>query len=160
MALLGAGSALLGLTVAVQGRTLGILRSEWSQLQPERTRFDAMRRTVEALQRRNEIITLTKAAQEQWAGRLNLLSDAVVPQLWFTSLSWSRGQALLLEGAALQEDASKVEQSTAVGQFLQNLKSHPQFSQWFRGVELQSVEHAQVMGQEIVRFSIRLDPSR
>lgn len=153
-------SALLGLTVVWQGRTLARLHAEWNQLEPEKTQLESVRQAVQALQQRNEIITLTKGPEGKWAPRLNLLSDAAVPQLWFTSLKWTRGQTLLLEGAALQEAVAPSDQSTAVGQFLEHLKSHPQFPKWFRSVELQSVEHGQVAGEEIVRFSIRLDPSR
>ena len=70
------------------GRALAQLSSEWDRLQPERSKLVQAQDALRALENRTQVLNALKAPQAQWAPRLNLLSDAIVKQLWFTSLEF------------------------------------------------------------------------
>lgn len=156
------GGGVIALTVALvlfngwQGRSLRRLQAEWRRLEPEKVRLDQTQQDIRALQLQAESLQRIKEPAGQWAPRLNLLSDVVVPQIWFSSLKWSQGQPARLEGSALA--ASDADRSAPVTQFLQRLKEHPDFSRWFSSVELLSVAHRKVGDAEVVDFTVLLNP--
>ena len=151
-------SLLLWVVTGVQARSFHRLQSERESMEAQRPRVEESRKALDQLQKRWEAIEGLKSPAARWAPRLNLLSDAVVPRLWFTSLHWSRGEPLQLRGSALTV-ASRGENGVPVSRFLQRLKSHPDFSRWFQKADLESVQHRQVRDEEVVDFSIQLVPT-
>ena len=160
---LGAGGFLALLTAVLivgnlwnAGR-LAKLRQEWDRLQPQKVGLEQKQAQLKMLQGQAGILGQVKAPQGRWAARLNLLSDAVVSQVWFTRLVVAPGQPARLEGSALA--AGSGEDGAAVTQFLQKLKEQPAFLDWFQVVELQSVEQEQIGQEDVVDFNILLTPT-
>lgn len=139
-----------------QARRIAQLQSELERLKPERARFLEVQQSVQNLQRRSELLRAVKAPESRWAPRLNLVSDALLPQVWLTRLGFGRGEALRIEGSVVLDDPKDAGQ---VSRFLQQLKEQPDFQRLFRDVELQSVEHRQIEAQEIVDFVLVLHPT-
>ncbi|MBI3318312.1 MAG: hypothetical protein HYZ90_04075 [Candidatus Omnitrophica bacterium] len=162
----------------VQSRQLARLLAEMETLAPQRSEFEKVQTALRALQNRSNVMKGLKAAQAQWAPRLNLLSDALVSDLWFTHLRFGLAQTgeasgqpeapemspappagplLLLQGSALVGGEGK---PAAVSRFLQRLKEHPEFSRWFSGMELKGVEQRRVGQEEVSDFLLALTPSQ
>ena len=133
------------------------LKQEWERMQPQKAQLDREQSQLQMLQGQAGVLEQVKAPRGRWAPRLNLLSDAVVTQVWFTKLTVEPGQPVLLRGSALVSDAG--ESGAAVTKFLQRLKEQPVFQDWFKGVELQSVQHRQIKQEEVVDFAILLLPT-
>ena len=161
---MGAGGALALLTVALvagnqwQAGRLQRLRKEWDQIQPQRAQLEEKQKHLQQLQGQAGVLEQVKAPKGRWAPRLNLLSDAVVPQVWFTSFKLAPGQPVRLEGSALVVSGS-TERGAAVTKFLRHLQEQAGFPDWFSGVELKSVEHRQIKQEEVVDFAILLTPT-
>ncbi len=99
--LVGTSSVGLWAVGGIQTRVLTELRVEWERLQPERTRMEGSRRIFQNLQKQLQVLHAVKNPEAKWAPRLNLLSDSLVSQLWFTSLRWKSGEPARLEGSTL-----------------------------------------------------------
>lgn len=180
LSLLGIYSASLFGFHQLQRAALNRLTAQWNHLEPERTRLEQTRAGLRALQNQFNLLEEVKGERSQWAPRLNLLSDALVSQLWFTSLQlepakspsapkgkqavpasgptpamlFLRGSTFLSSGSAGSSEGSHA----AVSRFLQRLKEQPEFSRWFQKVELRTVEHRQIAQEEVVDFVIVLYP--
>ena len=135
---MGVGGALVLLTgtliVGNQWRAgrLERLSKEWEQIQPQRTELEEKQRRFQRLQGQAGVLEQVKAPRARWAPRLNILSDAVVPQVWFTGLKLVRGEPVRLEGSALVSGSP--ESGAAVSKFLQHLQEQAGFSDWFSAV--------------------------
>lgn len=62
------------------------LTAESESLQPQRARLDQTQAALQALKNRDAALKVLKSPEEQWAPRLNLLSDCIVSDLWFSGL--------------------------------------------------------------------------
>ena len=173
--LVGFYSGWLFITNQVQAYSLVKLTAEWEGLKDQRARLDQTQASLRALQNRAAVLKSIKGPQARWAPRLNLLTDALVSDLWFTSLKIgpplataqtpsqskknppSGGSVILsLRGSALVTGTSA---GAPVSRYLQRLKQHPEFTIWFRGLDLASVEQSQVHEYEVSDFVITLYPS-
>ena len=157
------------------------LNAEEESLKPQKAQIQKAEAALRALQNRAAVLQGLKVPQVQWAPRLNLLSDSLVGQLWFSALSYEPSVVLQKEPPASKEAAAKKgsvspgripvlrlegsafvaadEKSSPVSRFLQRLREHPEFRQRFSGLELKSVEHRKVKEQEISDFVITLSPT-
>ncbi len=160
------------------------LTAEQENLKPKKAQIQKEEAALRALQNRVDVLQSLKVPSAQWAPRLNLLSDALVGQLWFSALNYEpiamatpkkevtpskeappkKGPdlglggvpALLLQGSAF---VTADEKSSPVSRFLQRLREHPEFKRRFSGLDLKSVEHRKVKEQEISDFVITLYPT-
>ncbi|MBI3322658.1 MAG: PilN domain-containing protein [Candidatus Omnitrophica bacterium] len=157
---IGAGGLLAALTVVLvvgnlwNGGRLGRLKKEWTELQPRKAGLEKMQSELKVLQGRAGVLEQVKAPRGRWAPRLNLISDAVVSQVWFTKLGVAPGEPVRLQGSALVDGSG--ESGAAVTRFLQSLKDQPSFQEWFSAVELKSVQQKQIGQEDVVDFSILL----
>ncbi len=179
------GSVGLLVTNQIHARTLVMLTAEWNHLQPERAKLEQNQEALKALQNRTSILKALKEPEAQWAPRLNLLSDALVSQLWLIYLEFdltndsstkpataagspavppknpaaktsSKTATLLtLKGSAFVTDTGS---GAPVNRYLQRLKEQPEFRRWFRNVELKSVEQRQIHQEQVSDFEILLTP--
>lgn len=182
LGLLGIYSGWLMVANRVQARTLAAITREWETLQPQRVQLDGTRAALSALQAQAAVVRTLKAPEAQWASRLNVLTDALVADLWFTSLSYglpegkppapapprakSSGRPpavpppasplLTLSGTAL---VTTSQGASPVSRYLQRLKDHPEFSRLFRGVELKDVQHRQMAQEDVSDFVMILYPT-
>ncbi len=141
------------------------LSAEWERLKPQRDRLEKTRASVNVLKNRQAVYTTLKAPESRWSRRLNLLSDCLVSQLWFTSLKGGSSlpelgtapgrTALLLKGSSFLAAAGE---GAPVARYLQRLKEHPEFGRLFSGIELKGVEQRQVEQEEVGDFVIVLYP--
>ena len=79
------------------------LQTEWEKVRPQVERLESTRAVLLALQNRAAVLKTLKSPQARWAPRLNLLSDALVSNLWLSSLQFSptasEGTVLILQGS-------------------------------------------------------------
>ena len=163
-----------------QARALAEVSAEWSGLELEQAQLQKTQAVLQALRERARAVRAIRAPGVQWAPRLNLLSDALASQLWFTALRFGlavegedasgaasepehpggSGKApapvLMLSGSAI---VTAQKPGAPVSRFLQRLKEHPEFHRQFRVVELRVVEHRQVSQDEVSDFVMLLYPS-
>lgn len=71
-----------------QSQALAHLTAEWKALQPRQAKLQETRGRLNALKNRSTIMQGVKAPEQQWAPRLNLLSDSLVANLWFTRFAF------------------------------------------------------------------------
>lgn len=157
------------------------LRAEWEALAVPREEWESHRQAVAGLERQAHALGQLRASDRQWAGRLNLLSDAVVPGVWFTRLTIDpveprpavktpKGQPktprasassrpspqarLIVEGTALVESDAA---GSPVAAFVTALKRHPAFPHSFASVEIQSVARRRISTVDVSDFVLRLE---
>lgn len=145
-------AGLLGWNSLLAGREAR-LKAAARALRPQETRWQELNETLGSLRDRDLAFAELKSPQKRWAPRLNLLSDALVPGLWFTSLEAGGGR-VSLRGTALADGSGG--KRAAVGAFMKRLKAQPEFSRWFSAVDLVSVVHRQMAGREVVDFELHL----
>ncbi len=195
---------------AVQSKALARLTAEMERLGPEKVRVGQTEAVLRSLQSRAAAITVLKNPERVWAPRLNLFSDSLVSDLWFTYLIFLTGPQsetgdflskefqelglpdfklpsiltpepqppagaapagsaglpglpppapqpfLVLVGSAV---VASTDAEAPVTRFLQRLKEHPEFSRWFKGLELRDVIHQQVQQEEVSNFVVLLYPT-
>lgn len=162
---IAASSVLLPAANHLQTRALAQWKKQWQQQEPRRVRWQETRKALEALREQAALSKACRAAQAHWAPRLNLLSDALVSHLWFTSVelttscgkdkSLSAGPCLVLKGSSFSARAGA---DAPVSRYLQRLKEQPDFVRWYRPAELISIEQRQVGGEQVSDFVILLLP--
>ncbi len=140
-----------------RSRALEQLRGEWKVLEPRQQRMVEVEESVQQLQRQADALQAAKNTQAQWAPRLELLSEAVVPQVWLTRLEYVQGKGLRVQGTAMV--GSGGDGGGQVTRFLQQIKEQPGFQDWFSGVELESVEHRHIQEEEVADFMLLLTPT-
>lgn len=96
----GLYSVWLFTTTQLKARALAKLTQEWQVLQLQRTQLEQTQAALTALKNRAGVVDTIKAPEAQWAPRLNLLSDSLVSQLWFTYLGLEMVDALENQAAA------------------------------------------------------------
>jgi len=140
-----------------RSRSLDRLRAEWKEMESKKQRLTE----VQQLQRQADAFQAAKNKQAQWAPRLALLSEAVVPQVWLTRLEYVQGKSLSVQGTALVGSGGGGEGETGgqVTKFFQQLKEQPGFQDWFSNVELKSVEHRHIKEEEVADFVLLLTPT-
>lgn len=196
------GLALYSGLIFFQSRSLSgqvaRLTVEWESLQSQQSGIDQTRAALNALQNRQTVLKSLKSTESRWAPRMNLLSDCIVSDLWFSGFLFRTTESAEISaflkkeypnadlpdleqmtGQELNPDGTPVtppeewrpqvllrgfslvttKEGSPVSRFLERLKGHPQFTQWFAGVELRDVGHEQVGQQEISEFAILLYPT-
>lgn len=138
-----------------RSRELKRLQAEWETLEPKKKKLAEVRESVQRLQLQADALQAAKSKQAQWAPRLALLSEAVVPQVWLTRLEYVQGKSLSVQGTALVGSGEGGE----VTRFFQQLKEQPGFQDWFSNVELKSVEHRYIKEEEVADFVLLLTPT-
>ena len=142
-------------------RSLGRLRAEYKEVESKKQRLTEVQQSVRQLQRQAEALRVVKNKQAQWAPRLALLSEALVPQVWLTRLEYVQGKGLTVQGTALvgSGGSGEGEISGQVTKFFQQLREQPGFRDWFSNVELKSVEHRPIKEEEVADFVLLLTPT-
>ena len=134
------------------------LRKEQQALEPQRQELEKLQKDFQRLKQRAEALQSVKGPQAQWAPRLMLLSESVIPQVWLTQLEYGQeGKGLRLKGSALVVAGG--DGRAQVTRFLQQLKEQPGFQDWFRNVDLESVEHRYLQKEEVADFVLLLEPT-
>lgn len=150
-------SVVLPLGNGLQARSAERLRAEWKEMQPQMDKLTQTQKSFQELTRQAQVLQAAKSPEARWSPRLALLSDGLVSQVWLTHLEYPQGKSLQVEGSALL--GSGGDSSGQVTKFLQHLKEQPQFQQWFKDVELKSVQHRQVQNEETADFILLLTPT-
>ena len=88
LALVALSSAGLIIATQIQTSRVSRLSAQWEKVKAERGRVEKTEAALRAFQNRAAVFKETKAPAAQWAPRLNILSDAIVAKLWFTSLEF------------------------------------------------------------------------
>lgn len=151
-------TVLLPLNNALRSGSINRMKTELEHMGPELNKAAELQATFQRLKRQTEALQWVTTSKSHWAPRLNMLSDAVTPQIWLTQLEYAPEQGLLrVRGNALV--SSGEDRSGQVSKFLQLLKEQPGFSDLFRDVELESVEHHYIQNEEVVNFVLLLRPT-
>ena len=79
---------------------LSRLTSQWDKLKADRSRVEVTEAALRAFQNRTVMLKSIKAPESLWSAKLNILSDALVAKLWFTSLEFKPAEPVSDEGKA------------------------------------------------------------
>ncbi len=159
------GAAVISVCLPIENmrrsRELKRLRAEWETLEPKKKKLTEVQESAQRLQLQSDALQAAKNKQAQWAPRLALLSEAVVPQVWLTRLEYIQGKSLSIQGTALvgSSGGGEGEIGGQVTKFFQQLKEQPGFQDWFGNVELKSVEHRHIKEEEVADFVLLLTPT-
>lgn len=129
---------------------LNMLKAKWNKAAPERKILEDFKNehtlnsgvTNEMQKLLNERIT--------WADKLNRLSLALPPGVWFEAISVS-GKVFLLEGKAASLNKDEI---SLLRNFIDGLKNKPDFTKNFSSLELSSIQKEAIAGQEVADFKI------
>lgn len=152
-ALLAFVSGCLPVSNKLQANALDRLTSQWEAMAPQQARLEETQAALAALTTRARKLQEIHSQESKWAPRLNLLSDALVANLWFRRMTVAEDRTMRLEGSALGGGTG-----APVSRFLMRLKEHPDFSRWFRELTLGGLEHQEIKGEEVVEFTLFLAP--
>lgn len=98
----------------VESGMLARLTAEQEKLKSDKARVGKVEASLHALQNQATVLQFLKAPQLQWAPRLNLLSDSLVGQLWFSSLAYGTPASLVQEQAgSSKKSADKKNKSSS-----------------------------------------------
>lgn len=164
---------------------LARMSAEWDQLKASHAEVESYRQHAVLLERQAQRFAQLRASGVRWAPRLNLLSDALVPNVWFTHLkveplaagplpkfsqkaskekgkgkkTGATARAMARQRATLAGTAlvPPPEEPSPVGALVQSLKRQPEFARWFQAVEIKSVERRSIGTIEVTDFVLVLD---
>jgi len=180
VAVLGLATVWLGLWRFGVERAHHRVSAEWEALQATRSQVADGRARVEALERQAERLARARTERAQWAPRLNLLSDALVPGVWFTRLTLAPVDAKVVAKAPLKAKGARAEPPPPAGRclelfvtgtalipeggepsplaaLLRSLKQQPEFTRWFDAVDLKSVERRKAGPLDVSDFVLRFE---
>ena len=101
-------SWILGIT-QIQTIRMNFLKAQSEKLKEQRSRVEKIEVALNAFRNRAALFKGIKDPAAQWAPRLNILSDAIVAKLWFTSLEYKPAEGVVETKLA----AGKKEKSSA-----------------------------------------------
>ena len=139
------------------------LTAKWDQMQPQKTKTDAIAKEINELQRRVEAIRKISKPDLDWARLMKGMNQAVIPNIWLSEFrviyekQRKKGpdeaplESLDLTGYAVGK--SEIAMST-VGKFMENLKRAANFSEYFGEIELQNIRNAMISGEEVMMFKL------
>ena len=138
---------LLGVTRSSQ---LNTLKNKWERMSPERKILEDFNN--EHLLYSGDSKEIQKLVNERinWAEKLNKLSLILPSGLWFEAISVS-GKAFNLRGKAVSLTKEEV---SLLRNFIDNLKSKPNFIKNFNSLELSSIQKETIGGYEVVDFNL------
>lgn len=159
-------------------RAMTTATAGWETLQASKVEVDLHRRSVASLERQAQRLSRLRPAEVTWAARLNLLSDAAAPQVWFTRLEvapvevkrgkgpgFAKGQTA--KGRAPPAPQARRVQMTVtgvalvaggtlspLGTTLEALKRHPEFPRLFDRVEIKSAQRRTIGSLDVTEFTL------
>jgi len=159
------------------GATFKSLELEYKDILPKKRETEKLKIQVDDMNKKVGAINELMVKRFSWEKKLNALSDAMTPGIWFTELEYNEKIAdaskpadadmakkkgskevksalsryLVLSGAA----SSVVEEGTAlIGHFIKSLKNDPAFYSDFSDIELGTIKREKMDDQEIMTFKI------
>ena len=146
--------------------TLHALNTRLKGLAPEQQKIIAIQNKTANLKITNALFSPWATNRFLWSKKLNLLSDSIIPGIWFRQLSLEKEkltQAQIQSGLTQGNKFLKIEASAVsvahdemgiIGNFVRNLKLNKEFFQDFKGIELEGVLRRQIETVEIMDFTL------
>lgn len=164
--------------------TVKELSAKVNSLLPQKNEYTALKDEVSLSNRKAQAIDDLMANRFSWAGKLNELSDSIIPGIWLTGLTYEETQSEVafvgmpsMPGAspldkkeAMKPQVRKTalrylimsgyassmgEQGTSlVGKFIKSMKDNSAFSSDFGDIKLESIKSDKVQEQEVMSFKI------
>lgn len=75
-------------SIQIQRASVSRMTAQRDKVKAERMRVENTEAALRAFQNRAGVLKILKAPEQQWAPRWNLLTDALVANLWFVSLEY------------------------------------------------------------------------
>ncbi|MCG2711543.1 MAG: hypothetical protein L6416_04365 [Candidatus Omnitrophica bacterium] len=149
-----------------RGITLHAFDTRLKGLAPEQQKIISIQNKTVNLKVNNALFSPFVTNRFLWSKKLNLLSDLILPGIWLRQLSLEKEAAAQAQAsaAAAQRNRFMKLEATAVsvthdemgviGNFVRNLKLNKEFSQHFRGVELEGVLRREIATVEVMDFTL------
>ncbi len=150
------GGVVLGLALVLAAwwqlnqMQLSKLTSHLQQVAPQKEQLDALKASVQALRNQDAVFQRVSRERKRWANILNILSDTLPDNVWFTDLSLDQ-QGLVVQGSAIAQGG---EEMVRIGRFVQELKKSPEFAVMIRDIQIESIKTVQDKDVEIVEFTL------
>lgn len=139
-----------GVISITKSAQLNNLNNKWAKLQNERTLVDNFKRENSLLSEDSVALQQMTGQRVLWAPKLNKLSLALPPGIWFDAVNITlKDFTLNCSAVSLQK-----EEIALINKFLDNLKNDPGFFNDFISLELGSVQKKTVGSYEVSDFSL------
>lgn len=108
--------------------------------------------TVQHLREQYSMYQRLNRDRSQWAKRLNAVSDVLPDGIWLTDLSYEPSRnSMTVEGSAVGGGGDEM---IRIGNFVQALKTHPNFSSIAKDVQIESIKSIPDGEIEVVEFEL------
>ena len=140
----------IGIAIISKGMQLQILSARWKGLESKRAALGELKKANTALSQDAMLIQQLTNQRIDWAQKLNILSLALPPGIWFTEIAVTQ-KDFFLQGSVISLEK---EELTLINRFLNNIKSNQAFLADFDNLELGGVQTKMVGGYEVADFTI------
>ncbi|PIP18831.1 MAG: hypothetical protein COT38_01425 [Candidatus Omnitrophica bacterium CG08_land_8_20_14_0_20_41_16] len=137
----------LGIIQSVQ---LSSLKDRWGKLAPEKKALEDFNSEYTLLSGDSQEIQRLLNERIKWAEKLNKLSLALPPGVWFEAISAS-GKEFQLRGKVVSLSKEEV---SLIRQLIDALKNDANFFKGFNTLELSAVEKGAIGGYEVSDFTL------
>jgi len=145
--------------------TLNALNTRLHGLAPEQQKIVDIQSKTERLKSVNASFSFLLSPQAMWAEKLNLLSDLMLPGIWFRRLSLEKDQAdsqdptavgivpkyLKIEGSVVSPSGDEM---SIISDFVRALKANEKFIRDFSNIKLEGVLRRQIATVEVMDFNL------
>jgi hypothetical protein len=138
------------------------LEEQWDQALTQRKRAERINSRIEEIQRRLGTVKEIVRPALNWTKLLSGLNLSIINNVWlsemdirFGNIEGTQGEVpriLLLKGYALG-DSEKA--TSLVAQFMDSLKSNPDFYDHFKEIELESIQSREYENENVMSFSLK-----
>lgn len=129
---------------------LSKLTSHLQHVGPQKQQLDALKASVQELRNQDVVFQRVSRERKRWAKILNILSDALPDNVWFTDLALDQ-QGLVVQGSAIAQGG---EEMVRIWRFVQELKGSADFAVMIRDIQIESIKTLQDKDVEIVEFTL------
>lgn len=141
----------LGMAISSKTKAFESLNEEWNKIFPEKREVDALKKEVNEIERKVDIIDQLIVKRTLWSRKLSDLSNSMISGIWLTKLSLQKNKQLNIEGNAY---SSYGDETAVVGRFIKSLKENEDFFSDFSKIELGQIQRRSIKDAEVMRFVI------
>jgi Tfp pilus assembly protein PilN len=129
-----------------------VLQIKWNGMAADKKIFDDISNQSKAiLDRLSSLKPITSQTGPRWSRVLNDISDSVSKGVWLREIDFSKG-LLTISGSSV----SKMEnEMVAAGNFVSALKTKPSMTEYFSGVEIDSIQRREGVSLAIADFRMK-----
>ncbi|MDD4202037.1 MAG: hypothetical protein PHQ52_01045 [Candidatus Omnitrophica bacterium] len=130
------------------------VKKKWEKLKPKKEEITVLHKKANQYSSKIDAMKELTENRIEWAKILSGISSSVLPNIWYSKLSYDNEKDgfLILEGFAMGGS----EMTTAsIGRQIDALKNDPEFSIFFDNIELDSMRRSLIDKKEVMNFQFK-----